>query len=493
MLSGRQTLASLDSGLRDLHGEIQHIDQQIKESSNHLVNLQREQTDRFKRMAQIRLDGVISGELTEGLDIADSRARELIRQRGSKLGAVNRQINAATEKLAGLEAKREAARADCDTATEALDSAEANVQEQLQDNPEYQAQLERTRQSQRTAEQALEKTQQAAKTRREKGEPYEKDPLFSYLWQRGYGTSAYSAGPLTRYLDDWVAGLCDYAAARPNYSMLLEIPVRLEEHAKNLQELANEEFISLTRLELTASEASGTPALKASAEQAQAALDAVDDEIEAVEDHLHALEKQRSLFANGEDEDFKQAVDTISDAFERESLLNLYEYARSTATPEDDVLVREMEDVHDELRQARQALTDRKRMRERHSERLRELEGVRRRFKRNRFDSPHSEFRNDGLVSMALSQFLSGTVTSRELWRTLEQMQRYRKIRSNPRFGSGGFRPRPGTWHTPFPRGGMPGGGLGGGLGGSLGRRSGGLGRGGPGGGGGGFRTGGGF
>jgi flagellar biosynthesis chaperone FliJ len=266
--------------------------------------------------------------------------------------------------------------------------------------------------------------------------------------------------------------------------MLLEIPVRLDEHAKNLQTLANEEFIKLTRLELTASEAGDTPALKESVEQAQAALDAIDDEIETAENQLHELEQQRSRFANGEDEDFQQAVSTITDAFKRESLLNLYEYARSTATPEDDILVREMEDVSDQLQQARQALADRKRMRERQSERLQELEGVRRRFKRNRFDSPHSEFGNDALINMALGQFLSGTVTSRELWRTLEQLQRYKRIRANPGFGSGGFRPRPGTWHSPFPRGGMPGGGLGG----SLGRRSGGLGRGG-----GGFRTGGGF
>jgi hypothetical protein len=124
-------------------------------------------------------------------------------------------------------------------------------------------------------------------------------------------------------------------------------------------------------------------------------------------------------------------------------------------------------------------LADRKQMRERQSGRVQELEGIRRRFKRNRFDSPHSEFRNDALVAMALSQFLAGTVTGGELWRTIERLQHYRRIRANPNFGSGGFLPRPGTWSRSFPRGG----GLGGwGGGGSFPR----PGRGG-------FRTGGGF
>jgi chromosome segregation ATPase len=484
MLSGRQTLASLDSGLRQLHDSVQEIDLQIKESSGELMELQRDQSQRFRRMAKIRLDEVISGELTEGLDAADERARELIRQRGSKLGAVNRQIRVAGEQLEALEEKRSAARGNCDEATEALDKAEARIQERLEEDTQYRAQLEKTRQSERTAEHALEKTRQAERTRREKGQPYESDPLFSYLWRRGYGTSAYSAGPLTRYLDGWVARLCGYQAARPNYAMLLQIPPRLDEHARHLQELADEEFIRLTRLEVDVSEAEGLPALRQSLDSAQAALDAIDDDIEKAENRLHELEQQRSRFANGEDEDFQQAVKTISDAFERENLLSLYEYARSTATTEDDILVREMDEVSDRLREAREMLSDRKRMRERQADRLKELEGIRRRFKRNRFDSPHSEFRNEALVQMSLGQFLAGTVTGGELWRTIERVQRYRKIRANPTFGSGGFRPRPGTWHTPFPRGG----GLGGGLGGSLGRGSGGFGRGG-----GGFRTGGGF
>lgn len=480
MVSGRETLGSLDESLRQLHDSVQEIDQQVKESSRALMDLQREQAGRFQRMAQIRLDRLISGELTEGLNIADQRAGELIRQRGSKLGVINRQVRAVREQLDQLEGRREEARQACDRATETLDKAEAVVQERLQGDPDYQAQLNAAQEAERMARHALDKTRQAEKTRREKGETYEKDPLFSYLWQRGYGTSTYSAGALTRYLDDWVARLCDYRAVRPNYAMLLEIPVRLAEHGRGLQQAADEEFIQLTRMEVAAAEADGIPALKQSVDEAQAGLDAIDGEIELTENRLHELEGRRNRFANGEDEDFQQAVKTISDAFERENLLTLYEYARATATPEDDILVQEMDEAGEQLRQVKGMLADRKQMRERQSDRLQELEGIRRRFKRNRFDSPHSEFRNDALVAMALSQFLTGTVTGGELWRTIERLQRYRRIRANPNFGSGGFLPRSGTWHTPFPRGG----GLGGGWGGS-GRF--------PRSGGGGFRTGGGF
>lgn len=484
MQSGRQTLAAINDGLRSLHEDIQAMDQRVKESSGALMALQREQSARFRRMAEIRLDHVISGELATGLELADQRAAELIRQRGQKLGVVNRRINANRKEQVALETRRSEANLAVEQATAALDSAEARVQEKLQEDPRYQAQLEKTREAETTAEHAREKTRQAQATRAEKGRPYENDPLFSYLWRRKYGTSGYSAGPLSRYLDDWVAGLCRYEAARANYATLLAIPERLGEHASRLRQRADEEFIGLTRIEVEAAEADGVPPLKEALDEAQEALDAIDRDIEGAENDLHELERQRSRYVSGEDEEFREAIDTISSAFEREKVLGLYEYARATATPEDDVIVQEIDEARDQLRSAGEILADRRRMRERQSERLQELEGVRRRFKQQRFDGIQSEFRNEALLGMALAQFLAGNATSGELWRAIESSQRYRRIESDPAFGSGGFRPRPGSWRTPFPHCG--------GMRGRFRRRGGGIG-GGFGGRGGGFRTGGGF
>ena len=90
---------------------------------------------------------------------------------------------------------------------------------------------------------------------------------------------------------------------------------------------------------------------------------------------------------------------------------------------------------------------------------------------------------------MMLGQFLEGLLDRRMLWKVLQEQQRYRPRRSDPTFGSGGFR-RGTVWG-----GGLGdlddlgdlfrGAGRGGGFGG-FGRRGGRRG-------GGGFRTGGGF
>ena len=115
--------------------------------------------------------------------------------------------------------------------------------------------------------------------RKEKGEPYEQDPLFLYLWKRGYGTSEYRANPLTRYLDDWVAGLCGYGDARANYAMLNEIPRRLQEHSEKLRSQANIEFEKLEQLESKAAEADGIPALQQALADTRNALAELDDQL----------------------------------------------------------------------------------------------------------------------------------------------------------------------------------------------------------------------
>ncbi len=82
---------------------------------------------------------------------------------------------------------------------------------------------------------AEEKLRVATADRAIKRIPYEQDPLFMYLWNRGFGTSEYQANPLVRLLDGWVAKVCEFHQARTDYWMLNEIPNRLAAHVERLR------------------------------------------------------------------------------------------------------------------------------------------------------------------------------------------------------------------------------------------------------------------
>ena len=77
MQSGRQTLASLDHGLKQIHRQVQDIDEQIDRVSGGLLDLQQAQADRDKRMAEIRVDSRVSGDDGPDLDAAGKLERDL--------------------------------------------------------------------------------------------------------------------------------------------------------------------------------------------------------------------------------------------------------------------------------------------------------------------------------------------------------------------------------------------------------------------------------
>jgi hypothetical protein len=83
--------------------------------------------------------------------------------------------------------------------------------------------------------QAEAKAIQAEADREEKRRPYEADPLFMYLWRRRYGTRDYKASNFVRYFDRKVAHLIGFETARINYTMLMELPDRMREHADRLK------------------------------------------------------------------------------------------------------------------------------------------------------------------------------------------------------------------------------------------------------------------
>jgi hypothetical protein len=292
---------------------------------------------------------------------------------------------------------------------------------------------------------------------------------------------------LTGWLDGKVARLIGYADARADFNRLNEIPRRLREHADTLAEAADRAYEALRTLDDEARAGEGIPVLEARVADEQTALEAIDARLHEMEAAYQSMLDRRAAFAAGDDEHTREAVAFLAAELARTDIADLRRVAMATPYPEDDVIVGRLRDHEDTLASLRGTLAELSGMREKHQQRLRELEELRVQFKRNRYDRAGSVFSDDAMLPALLGQFLAGMLDSRMLWKVLQQHQRYQPRHTDPGFGSGGFG-RGTVW-----RGGL------GDLGDVFGRaggggfRSGGGFGGGLGGGGGGFRTGGGF
>lgn len=111
------------------------------------------------------------------------------------------------------------------------------------------------------------------------------------------------------------------------------------------------------------------------------------------------------------------------------------------ATPclEDDLIVARMLAAEREMVEIQRATVELKAAMGERRQRLSELETMRTEFKRRRYDHPSLGFSDGALVGVVLGNLLDGALKSDALWDVLERQQRYKRGRSRPDFGSGGF------------------------------------------------------
>ncbi len=484
MISGQQTLASIDGVLDQARSKATDIESQLDAANAKVAEIQLTQAQDYRELARLRVDLVADGTLIQHLDQAEAQVAKLLEQRKAALADLERQIQAAREARAPLEAERAALAAKVEAAAAQVDAAQARTQARLDADLAYRAQRTHTQEAERTARHAADKATRSEEELTQKGASYRADTLFMYLWERQFGLPGYKASNLIRWLDGRVAQLIGFADARANFDRLNEIPQRLREHAQAQATAAAVELAKLTALDTDARKADGIPELEQAQAQAQEALDAGDARLAQADADAQALAERKASYASGEDDHTRSAVDYLAGELARDDLMQLRRDAMLTPFPEDDALVARMLAREDERRTLEASLQGLRQAQNAAALRAAEVAALREDFKRNRFDRAGSTFGDDALVATMLSQFLNGLLDRNRLWDVLRQQQRYRPAQADPSFGSGGFGGGSvwggGDRHG-IGRGGF--GGFGGGGGSS----------GGGGGGGGGFKTGGGF
>ena len=462
MRSGRDTLQEINRHIRQAHVELESASGRLEELNRELTSIRVDTAEHFRQLARYRLDDLKAEHLIGHLDNVDRTALGLLEKHREANASLSERIESSQERLRVLEQRRSELQDQRDTAGEALEERLEKTRSRIVETEAYRRQEDRAEQAAEVARKADRKAARAESDRSEKGRPYEADSLFMYLWNRRYLTPDYRANPIARRLDGWVAGLIDFRKNRANYHLLLEIPVRLREHAAKTGRVADLEMQALEQMEREAAEADGVPELQSELDRQEAQLRDIDEAIETEEDRCQSFTEERETLASGGDDHSKQAFELILSEFQRDELSDLYRQARATPRPEDDALVARIgqlrdrsEQVEDDIRTTTEIVAERRKA-------LADLEALRRRFRQNSYDAYDSGFVSDFAMPVLLGKVLGGLMGSDRAWQEIGRNHRRR--------GGGGFGGFGGT-----SRGGRGGFRTGGGLGG------------------GGFRTGGGF
>ncbi|MFN8829501.1 MAG: hypothetical protein ACK50Q_15870 [Labrys sp. (in: a-proteobacteria)] len=471
MLSSRDALSSLQAALTGVRRDEDRLTALLNASMEEATRLRTRQAETFRALARMRLDAIRQEGVTGALTSAERRALQLIDDRKDALA---RAVEARKTLVSSI-AQAQAAEADAATVVEkaidALDERRAQTQARLKGDAAWQAAAAATDHAAATAKAAADKAARSEAEKDGKKQPYEADDLFIYLWQRGFGTSAYTGSGLTRMGDAWVARLIGYEAARQDYFMLNQIPLRLREHADRLAGEAAAIAEQQAKLERAALVADGVEAFEADLKKAQDRFAAAQAKLDELEQSLRDQDA-RSAAAESGDPVLREALDEIAQALSREDLRSLQDEALKTPTPEDEKLVAVLRDIAVAMVRVDSQIEETRKTTLELARRRTELERSQDGFRRSGYDDPMGGFVNDRMLGEIIGGIVGGVLRSRDLEQAMRDGFRRRETRSSGGFG--------GNW--PGGSGGF-GGGFGGGWGGGSS----------SGGGGGGFRTGGGF
>lgn len=466
MWSGRKTLGEIEGAISKLRQEEGQLDAALGSAAGQAETLAREKANAHRELARIKLNELESGRLARNLDAAEQQALRILEGRRLRLDALHQQREKAIAEVEGAVAERDIVAAAVEEAVEAVDIIRASAEASVRETSDWKEAREVFAKADAIAVEAEKKAAQSEAELSEKRKPYDDDPLFAYLWQRHYGTSAYTASGLTRYMDGLVADFIGFTEVRPSYHMLLEIPQRLRDHANRQRQSVDDAKATVAGIERQAMVAAGIEGKERELAEARYRLAAGDSIAEQKRNLLREIEAQQADLIGGTgDKSYNEALQTIADSDAQDSIRALYQEARRTATESDDRIVERIETLDQKLGKVQEEIASLRRTARSLAQRRVDVEKVRDRFRTSGYDHPNATFGNESEIGKILAQVIEGVVRSGLLWDVLRGGFGTRRSRGHPDFGAptfpfpfpmpgGGDGARGGEWRQPDTRGG---------------------------------------
>jgi hypothetical protein len=429
-VSGREALSSVETAINGVRSNESRLAQVLSSAAAEAERQRKQLAECFKSLALIRLDILVRNEAVGELDAAERRALDLLRTHKAKLDQLLIKHGGAQSAVVAAEADHRAKSAALTAAGEPIKALQLKIEKERAEDPVWKSQRARVDEAAKIATAADEKAKQAEADRETKRKPYEADPLFMYLWKRGFATAAYKAGNFVRFFDRRVALLVGFDTARPNYSSLNEIPLRLREHASDLAKRVEDEDRKLEQIERAALMDAGILPLETALVTAQAALKVATETLAKAQTALAALDQERGkLVDEGDRRAHDEALAVLTQAIAREDIQTMYREARATGTPDDDRLVRDIEQTQTLIAKADKEVGQIRDEAREIARRRGELEGVRDNFRRNRYDGPWGQFEFDRGASVddIIGGIVRGAVQGAALWALFQQGYRKRR------------------------------------------------------------------
>jgi chromosome segregation ATPase len=426
MVTGRQTLASIEQALAEVSADVERLTAELEKANQDKARLIAERLEGFRELAQFRASLAVVDGVIDETDQLSAQVRSILEARQRTLTGLQQRESASNRERERLIAEQAELDREVEELEKKLDDLAEQAREALSAERTYSETARRHAEYLGIVEKAAEKAEKSRAEEAEKGAPYRNDPLFIYLWERRYGTADYQATGLIRWLDDWVAQLIRYQDVRGNFAMLTAIPERLVQHVDRLKQAMATEKAALDALEGAKIRELAGDDLPNALRQANHRRDKQAAAIAALNAELLETGNQLKVYAEGRDPSFREAIDNTAKFLQGQSLDTLTRDARRTPDVRDDEIGALIARVADEVSTVERLEKTKREALDAAFARKQELLRIAADFRRARYDHPDSVFTLPSGSQPLLALLLQGAITAAEYWLRTQSGHRWR-------------------------------------------------------------------
>lgn len=423
-------MANGNSFLREIEASITAIERQAESNAETLDRLRHREASLWKavngallKIAQVQMAALDQDEIT-GYDKITRTVDDRLIGRDQERKALEKTIAALEKAVERSRQKQVEAEGQVEAAANAVESLTGRVDAELAAAPAFVALRDSLNTAVSLTDRAAKKAAGAKAERDEKAGAYRADPLFAYLLERGFGTEAYTASPVVRTIDSWVARLCGFHTARQDYQLLMMLPDYLGGHADQMDAAREKAEIDLGNYRAEALKAAGLESLVTALQAETADLEAIRD---AAADDEKAISRERAArraFERWEDPESQAVLKLLSQAMSQESIDKIQERVRMTADTTDDAAAKTLADASGEIQKSKAAIEEASRASQSIGARLADLKTTRSRFRKKGYASSDYKIRGSS-ASSSLEGFLAGAISESQLWGEIDRSVRY--------------------------------------------------------------------
>lgn len=422
-LSGTDLLRALEEALRDIRREEDDISKRAARGAELLIKHRGQEAELYRQLGTLRPDPAARAAIATLVRNIDEAAEAALSRYDATFAETEAALQQIEANLARGNADRMSLQAEIGRRDAEIRAIEAAARPRLGADADYAAKLERSRALEAIAARLRAKLAVAEADREQKARPFRDDPLFMYLWSRGYGTESYRGRGFVSTLDRRVAGLIGYDKARETFVLLSDIPIRLRNLGAQVASDATALRAEVARLENSALDSAGGKSLREAIETAVVRIETLDRETAVLQDRRDATIATRTELALGREVAFSIATDDLDQVLAQDELRQLLAEAQSDPGGAAGTIAQQIEDLRQRIKE------DGDEMRE-HGLRLkvlamrrRDLEDILHELKARGYDNPHARFASDELIGETLNALLRGEISASQFWDFTRRMQ----------------------------------------------------------------------